>query len=163
MTLGLRRLLGHMVSKRFAHPGYHPARSSPGFRLVTAYNLNSQAYGTPTGLGQGFRSMSGSGIPSGQRGDSSFRQPRSRLLPPHFCGPKEAEGILEANYRPIPVKPVLTGSSFQDGNHQVDSGGDATRRLGSIPGPTGRVSSRPSTSRLPALSLLCLSDWPLLR
>jgi hypothetical protein len=63
---------------------------------------------------------------------------------------------LEANYRLIPVKPVLTGSPFLDGNHQVDSGGDATTRLGSIPGPTGRVSSRPCTSRLPALSSILL-------
>jgi hypothetical protein len=95
MTPGL---VGHMVSKRFARPRYHPARSSSGFRLATAYNLNSQSCGPSTGLGQGFRSMSRSRIPSGQRGDSSYRQPRSRLLQPHFCGPKEAEGILEANY-----------------------------------------------------------------
>jgi hypothetical protein len=170
-TAGLRGLLGHMVSKRFAHPGYYPARSSPEFRLTTAYNLNSQSCGTPTGFGQGFCSTSGSGIPSGQRGDSSYRQPRSRILQPHFCGPKEAEGILEANYRPIPVKLVLMGSPFQDGNNQVDSGGDASRRLGSIPGPAGCVSSHPCISRLPALSSkvehtsskLCLSDWPQLR
>jgi hypothetical protein len=45
---------------------------------------------------------------------------------------------LEADNRPIPVH---TGSSLQGGIHQVDCGGDATRRLGSIPGPTGRVSS----------------------
>jgi hypothetical protein len=45
-----------------------------------------------------------------------------------FVVPKKQEGS-------IPVKPVLTAFSFQDGNHQVDSGGDATRRLDSITGP----------------------------
>jgi hypothetical protein len=47
------RLLGHMVSKRFARPGYYPARSSSGFRVATTYNLNSQSCGPSTGLGQG--------------------------------------------------------------------------------------------------------------
>jgi hypothetical protein len=105
---------------------------------------------------------SGSQIPSGQEGDISYRQPRSWLLQPHFCGPKEAEGILEADNRPIPVKPVLAGSSTQGGNHQVGSGSDITRRLGSITGLSGRVSSRPHTSILPALSsiLLQMSSIP---
>jgi hypothetical protein len=50
--------LGHMVSKRFARPGYYPVWSSPGFRLTTAYNLNPQSSGSSTGLGQGFSSTS---------------------------------------------------------------------------------------------------------
>jgi hypothetical protein len=101
-------------------------------------------------------SKSGSQIPSGQRGDISYRRPWSRLLQPHFCVPIEAEGILETDYRPFSVKPVLTGSSFQDGNHQVGSCSDASRRLGSITGPTGHASSRPRASRLPALSSILL-------
>jgi hypothetical protein len=68
MTPGFRRLLGHMVSKRFVRPGYHPTRSLPGFHLATAYNLDSQSRAPSTGCGQGFHPTSGSQIPSGQRG-----------------------------------------------------------------------------------------------
>jgi hypothetical protein len=93
-TPGFHGFLGHMVSKRFAHPAYHPAQSSPGFHLATAYNLGSQSWSPSTGLGQGFRPTSGSQIPSGQRGDSSYRQLGSRLLQPHFCGPKEADRLI---------------------------------------------------------------------
>jgi hypothetical protein len=142
-TPGFCGLLGLLLSKRFARLRYHPARSSPGFRLTAAYNLGSQSHAPSTGLGQGFRPTSesrihyctfhrtlprlppyvrksnpfrtkgryflrapsteigqgfhptiGTEIPSGQRGDISYRQPRSRLLQPHFSGPKEAEGIL---------------------------------------------------------------------
>jgi hypothetical protein len=131
--------------QRFARPGYHLARSSPGFRLATAYNLGSQSRAPSTGLGQRLNPFRTKGR------YSSYRQPRSRLLQPHFCDPKEAEGILVADNRPIPVKPVLTGSSFQDGNHQLSSCGDTSRRLGST-GPTGHISPCPRTSRLPALS-----------
>jgi hypothetical protein len=112
-TLEFRRLLAHMVSKRFARTEYYPTRSSPGFRLATAYNLSPQSSASSTGLGQSFRFTSRDQIPSGQRGDSSYRQPRSRLLQPHFLWFKEAEGILEADNRPLPVKPVPTGSHFR--------------------------------------------------
>jgi hypothetical protein len=171
-TPGFRGLLGHMVSKRFARPSmvftWISSRNclQPQFPVLWSFHRTRSRLCATSGIR----------IPSGQGGDSSYRQHRSRLLQRHFCGPKEAEGILEADNRPIPVKPVLTGSSFQNGNHQVDSGGDATRRLGSITGPTGRVYIFTSlyiqiTSVIFDFALkveytsskLCLTDWPLLR
>jgi hypothetical protein len=64
-----------------------------------------------------------------------------------FVVPQKQMGFWRLiNDLSLPVKPVLTGSSTQDGNHQVVSGSDTTRRLGSITGPTG----------LPTLSLILL-------
>jgi hypothetical protein len=169
-TPGFRRILGHMVSRRFTRPGYYLARSSPGFRLATAYNLDSQSCMPSSGLGQGFRSTSK--IPSGQGGDSSYRQPMSRLPQPHIYGPKGAEGILEAHNRPIPVKPVLTGSSFQNGNHR-------SMAAAILPGDWAvsldlwdvylHVPVHPDYQHYLRFYFegrvyqLCLSDWPLLR
>jgi hypothetical protein len=107
--------------------------------------------------------MSESQIPSGQRGDSSYRQPRFRLLQPHFCGPIEAEGFLETDNRPILVKPVLTGSSFQDGNHQVGSGSYGTRIFMSVYFQITSVIFDFTSKVEYTSSKLCLSDWPLLR
>jgi hypothetical protein len=50
-----------MVSKRFARPGYYPTQSSPGFRLATAYNLDSQSNASSTGLSQSFKPLQDKG------------------------------------------------------------------------------------------------------
>jgi hypothetical protein len=95
------------------------------------------------------------GQPRGVRGDKRGHIrpliPRGHLtkpLPPPLFLLKEGNSRGKSQVTPpLPCRRVV-GGRLQDFH--------ATRRLGSIPGPTGRISSRPCTSRLPALSSILL-------
>jgi hypothetical protein len=126
------------MSKRFARPGYHPARSLSRNRLQPRSPVPSTFHRT------GFHPTSGSQISSAI---VPIDNPGPGFYSHIFVVPKKQKGFWRLIIDLSRLSRFLRVPHFKI---------EIIRRPGSIIGPTGCVSSRPRTSRLPALSSILL-------
>ena len=137
------------MSSGVSDPGHHSTRSQVRLQVHPSDHNVSNQCSAPEGPVQGFGSSDGGPVPCGQTGSVCYSGSQFPwLLQSHLFG-SQKERVLEADHRSVSSQSFFEDTTLQDGDDQVCSNGDTTRRLGCISGLSGCVFSHSSPPGLP--------------